>query len=211
MVDPSLSVNIDKMKVDIETLQKNAQSISQEFINQSELFVTSWIDETATEVVKENYEVTKENGLEKLKKLKEDISNLQSRSSELVNKFLNVELDWVHKNSKYNHSDHYDKFKDFKDNLNKAFKSILGFLGDILSKYGYINFDKKCLWEKSFKDEPKHYYKHNIAIPENLKSLFDNYDKIMSKIVYEKTMLNIEIDKKNKEEAENLWSQAKIK
>lgn len=160
--------------------------------------------------VKLNSENTKNLGLEKLSELKKELNELINQSSELVEKYINIEEVWGHIDYKVVLENEFNQRFNIKSDTNSriqsVFRLLIGHLGQLLIKYQYVKYGSEG-WEKDYNSNlPK--YKYGLGLPKNIQESIASYIKLFEEL-HDELVQYKKIEKnKNQFEATSLWEQA---
>jgi len=204
-----LTVNIDKTREKMAPVLIN-------FLNETKVFVTNFYKETVKEYVISNPDITKEHDKEGIRDLRYECRELIKLIPKIIQLHIGEEKFWSHKcdlndlkqecKSFPTFSTHYNSSDANKDII-KSLRQILGYLGELLLKYGYIKNGKYSKWEMS--DNEKFTYKGHIDCTSEMKTLLKSYlemDKELAGFINELKSIEKEKEKaKGRAEAEELW------
>lgn len=209
-----MAINYDEQIQTLDKLLANAvirmKEIHQDFMAATTEFMKSWYAELTKQKVTGATKLTKQLGIEKLSKLKAEVSKLQENTPQIVNDLINDVRIWWHMRNEEKVDLH------FKDNVSKSLRLIAGKLGPILERYGYITTDPQepgfwREWDEYGLNRPPNarpYYPHHLNWSDHMKSIIDEYDDLMRDALQYSSELKKLKAEKTQYEVEDLWSKA---
>jgi len=208
---------IEDLIVRIDNTRQKMAPVLVTFLNETKIFVTNFYKDTIKEYVISNPDITKEYGIEGIRDLKYECRELIKMIPEMVEIYIGNEKFWSHKcpiNDLKKEckvypafSTHYNKL-DSNKSIIESLRQILGYVGDLLLKYGYIKIGKYSDWEMS--NEEKFTYKGSFECTDEMKTLLKNYlemDKELAGFINELNSIEKEKEEaENEGEAEEIWN-----
>ncbi|MFQ5887887.1 MAG: hypothetical protein ACE5HY_04240 [Candidatus Hydrothermarchaeales archaeon] len=188
---------INEFKTDLDEKQKKAINLMQKIVNILADYSGIWYENTAKSIVRGNYETTIGLKKDKLKQLKKDIQDLTEKANAEIKEELMKEDYWP---------EYYgiEKGRRLEDGL----RLILGRLGEVLGKYGYIK-DQEVWHEpakftkKASKGRP--FYPYGLELPDEFLSMYGKYGKVIKEVEsLKRNIAQMEREKKEKM-ALDLW------
>ena len=195
---------IGKLEGEMKNLREQMEKTSNEFLIATNEFIVEWFKKELEKEVRSNPEITKKLGVEVLRKLNSDLQNLISEVPDLVNQYLNKDDCWGHRGpiptgwgKRWGHNP-----------LEKNVRIILGHVGEIYIKYGYMqNSSLNCSWQRQpvsnlliYSGDHDFWTKKRSEI---IKQYREQYDKL---ITFEADLKKVKREKAEAE-AKNLWDQ----
>jgi hypothetical protein len=208
---------IEDLTVRINNTRQEMAPVLVTFLNETKIFVTNFYKDTIKEYVISNPDITKEYGKEGIRDLKYECRELIKMIPEMVEIYIGNKKFWSHKcpiNDLKKEckvypafSTHYNKL-DSNKSIIESLRQILGYVGDLLLKYGYIKIGKYSDWEMS--NEEKFTYKGSFECTDEMKTLLKNYlemDKELAGFINELNSIEKEKEEaENEGEAEEIWN-----
>ena len=205
-----LTVNIDKTREKMAPVLIN-------FLNETKVFVTNFYKETVKEYVISNPDITKDYGKDGISDLKYECRELIKMIPEMVEMYIGNDKFWSHKcpiNDLKKEckiypafSTHYNR-SDSNESIIESLRQILGYVGGLLLKYGYIKNGKYSVWKMS--NDEKFTYKGGIECTDEMKTSLKNYlemDKELAGFISElKSVENQKEEAEGECEAEEIWN-----
>ena len=188
----------------LHDIQNRLEITSKEFLEASERFTILWFRERVRETILSYPGRTKTMGANGLGNLKFDLSDLIAKVPTLVDKYVNCDKFWIHRTQgRYYMSRIHDR-------LDGAIRELLGYVGSILQKYGFINKHRDREWGVR-QGTNQLIYKGEYDWSKKMNQALDRYI-----ILYEKKIkIYDELEAIRKQEAINgakeLWAKARIK
>ncbi len=188
---------INEFKSDLKKRQDKASLLMGKIVNILADYSEVWYENTATSIIRGNYDITLSLNKDTLKRLKNDIQGLIESSKAEIKKELTKEEYWP---------EYYGLKKGRK--LDEGLRLIFGRLAEVLGNYGYIkNPDVWHETAESKEDVSKSpfFYPYGLELPEEFLSLYDEYKKLSGEIQGLKRNI-FQLDREKKEEmALKLW------
>ena len=207
---------IEDLTVSVDKTREKMVPVLNNFLNETEMFVTNFYTDTIKEYVLSNPDITKKHDKEGIRDLRFECRELIKLIPEIVQMHLGNEKFWSHKctidhlkkeckiyPAFFTHYNRSDAYNDIIESL----RHILGYLGDLLSKYSYIKNGKYSDWKIS--DDEIFTFNGTIECTSEMKTSLKNYlelDKELAGFINE--LKSIEKQKEEAEgraEAEELW------
>ena len=200
---------ISKYESDSEILKTQLDEASGILVKDINIFIKEKFQVDIETNVKTKTEITKKLGIEKLKELKKDLSELIERIPSLVDGIIKDDV-WLHKNYSLKGTDEFNQKYNIKSRFNASIKNILrelyGHEGIILFKYEYANI-KDSEWEKPYNsDIPK--YKYGFSLSKQLEESITIYINLLEQLHDIVVKLDKVKNQKEQQEAIDLWDQA---
>lgn len=187
--------------------QAEMEEICKKFINETQKFTIEWYKKEIEQKVVSNPELTKKHGKPVLSKLKEECKNLIQNVPEITQKYVNDDKYWSHRLSDEASKKELLKFeydRPFGSCLNKAVRSNIGLVAELLIKYGYEN-EKDGSYIKTHAGWK---YRYGYTWSEQL----DEYNRKYAELNQDLINLNNDIEQINENKIENeakdLWKEA---
>jgi hypothetical protein len=206
---------IEDLIVKIDKTRQKMAPILLTFLNETKIFVTKFYKDTVKEYVISNPDITKNYGKEGISDLKYECRELIKMIPEMIESYIGNDKFWSHKcpvNDLKKECKVYPTFSTHYDRTNtksimESLRPILGYVGNLLLKYGYIKKGKYSIWKMS--DEKFVYHGNFDCTPEMNTSLKEylEMDKVLAGLINE--LKSIEKQKEeavNKGEAEEIWN-----
>ena len=208
---------IEDLTVRIDDTRQKMAPVLATFLNETKIFVTNFYKDTIKEYVISNPDITKYYGIEGIRDLKYECRELIKMIPEMVEIYIGNEKFWSHKcpiNDLKKEckvypafSTHYNKL-DSNKSIIESLRQILGYLGDLLLKYGYIKIGKYSDWKMS--NEEKFTYNGSIECTAEMKTSLKNYlemDKELARFIIELNSIEKQkLEAENEDEAEEIWN-----
>lgn len=210
MENNNFDSKITDLTKQIGETKENMDEIAKKFIRETEEFVIMWSKDNIESKVKNNPEITKNLGLDKLRELKSKCRNLiQEMPSIVKTKFDNFSI-WSHEMSISDLEKESDFRFDYEHKLEKGIdellRQILGHVGVLLTEYEYIKYTPGSVneWDKT-SDGFRYAYGFfwSNGMKETKKEYLNKNEKFLDLI----KELNSTKIKKEEAEAEDLWNQ----
>ncbi len=188
---------ITEFKSDLKKRQDKASLLMEKIVNILTDYSEVWYENTATSIIKGNYDITLSLNKDTLKRLKNDIQGLIESSKTEIKKELTKEEYWP---------EYYGLKKSRK--LDEGLRLIFGKLAEVLGNYGYIK--NPDVWHESAESKEDvskspFFYPYGLELPEEFLSLYDEYKKLSGEIQGLKRNI-FQLDREKKEEmALKLW------
>jgi hypothetical protein len=179
--------------------QKVLRSIRDEgskFIAAFKKTATAYVRDWSIKLVRSYYtekpQITKNLGPEKEEALKGEFKEILASLPEHVSKRLDDNLIWLHRDEIPNQalSDmtySYQLEKRSKNAMDRALKDLIGPVGAMLIKYGYIETEKDYLWDRTPSGIPQYTEELPITGMDHYKALsnhMENYKNILIEYVF---------------------------
>ncbi|WP_048190407.1 hypothetical protein [Methanobacterium sp. SMA-27] len=208
---------IEDLTIKIDKTRQKMAPVLITFLNETEIYVTKFYKDTIKEYVVSHPDITKKYGKDGIRDLKYECRELIKLIPEIVEMHLGTDKFWSHKcpiNDLKKECKVYPAFSthynvsDSNKRIIESLRHILGYLGDLLLKYGYIKTGKYSEWKMSEDEEFK--YKGSIECTPEMKTSLKIYlemDKELAGLINE--VKDIEKQKKEaegKDEAEEIWN-----
>ena len=208
---------IEDLTSKIDNTRQKMAPVLITFLNETEIYVTKFYKDTIKEYVVSHPDITKEYGKEGIRDLKYECRELIKLIPEIVEMHLGTDKFWSHKcpiNDLKKECKVYPAFSthynisDSNKRIIESLRHILGYLGDLLLKYGYIKIGKYSEWKISEDDEFK--YKGSIECTPEMKTSLKTYlemDKELAGLINEvKAIEKQKKEAEGKDEAEEIWN-----
>jgi hypothetical protein len=218
-------VNIDEQK---QAIEKNRLAIEKhitELNDQSKkistlikVFIKKKNYETIVEAVSKDKENADRIGLDALKALKAKALNLSENNDEILEEQLSRSQTWLHKSLVEKNSEEFLKyctngFELARENINKSIQYCLGYAGEILKEYGFLNIPADRYF--NFRHEGwcldngrvVYAFRYGQLLPGELSQAIGDYTSMISRfymLVCEKEKLAKELKEK---EMRDIWDQ----
>lgn len=207
-----LTISIEDGRKEIDETLDSMDKSKFLFIDSSIEFIKEWCQKEIEKNVKTNTENTKVLGVENLRELKNDINQLLTQIPQLSEQLINDDNIWVHKYyTKYDAlvdlNGNYGIKNNVKMNINLAIRKILGYPGNLLIKYKYLENGNTSDWQNDFHDGILK-YRHAPKWPQNMESIYNEYCENIDKLFKAEYHLKQNVKQKEELEALNLWEQA---
>ncbi|RLD02345.1 MAG: hypothetical protein DRI46_00880 [Chloroflexi bacterium] len=189
----------------------------EKFIPEFKRITTSYIRELSIKLIKGYYthrpEVTRNLGAEKLEEMKRELKEILDTLPEQTSKRLDDSQIWLHRVGIPDHaiSDmtySYQFEKRSNRSMDQAIRDLIGLVGSVLIKYGYIEIGKDFEWKLTpggipqFADDlPSKGLDHYKA----LSKLIEQYKNILVEYVYAIQNLRKAEQAKKSAQADGLW------
>ncbi len=185
------------------------KQIQQEFIDEVADFMKTFYLDVTKRKVKNEAELTQKLGIEKISRLKSEVSRLQSQARQAVAEFIPDGMFW-------HHGQPEKPDPAFRENLEKGLRLVAGKLGPILEKYGYITTDPEepgywREWDEygiNRPDNARPFYPMHLDWTERMNELIHEYEDL----IREGIQYSWEVKKlkqgKMQSEVEDLWKNA---
>jgi hypothetical protein len=207
---------IEDLILKIDNIRQKMAPVLVTFLNETKIFVTNFYKDTIKEYVISNPDITKDYGSEGISDLKYECRKLIEMIPEMIEIYIGNEKFWSHKcpiNDLKKEckvypafSTHYNKL-DSNRSIIKSLRQILGYVGDLLLKYGYIKIGKYSDWKMS--SDEKFTYNGSIECSDEMKDSLKNYlemDKKLAGFISEINFIEKQKEEaKNECEAEEIW------
>jgi len=174
---------IEDTERQINELRKKMEEICRDFIKEMKGFVVIWSKKEVENAVVFMPDKVKEHGEESLKQMKADLQNFLTKVPELVNKYIDNEELWAHRDQlPENINQKFLSYLDEKwrhpNKVEKTIKILFGYVGEILQKHGFLK--EGGAWQiDNIKERPEYQYEYTMsAMSEKMKSAFDHYEKM---------------------------------
>lgn len=211
-------MDIKEMENQIEQYEKDIQnyliqmnSIREKVMSELTPYFQNKYQEYIENAIKDNPEITKSLGVEKLGKLKVELKSIIEQVPNLVSQYFNEQLLWNFNSyslpnkigiDEYNIK--FTKSRNIEDEMKNSIRVLLGHVGKLIIDFGFEKGNESS-WRK---DGNVYMYRYGLSIPENIDKMIKEFQIIFEKL-HDK---HVEIAKmkKQKEETEamNLWDQA---
>ena len=208
---------IGDLKFKINKTRQDMAPVLITFLNETKIFVTNFYKDTIKEYVISNPDITKNHGKEGISDLKYECRELIKMIPEMVEMYIGNDKFWSHKcpiTDLKNEckiypafSTHYNR-SDPNKSIIESLRHILGYLGDLLLKYGYIKKGKYSVWQMSY--DEKFTYNRSIECSKEMKDSLKNYlemDKHLAGFINELKSNEKQLEgAEGEEEAEDIWN-----
>jgi len=136
---------IGKLEEEMKNHRDQMEETCNEFLIATNEFTIDWFNKSVEKEVRSNPEITKKHGVEGLRNLKSDLYDLLPKVPDLVNQHLNEDAYWGHRGmipdeqeKRWGRYFLYTILGPIVGPLDEGTRIILGYVGEILLKYGYI-------------------------------------------------------------------------
>jgi len=208
---------IEDLIVKINKTRQKMAPVLNNFLNETKIFVTNFYKDTIKEYVISNPDITKDYGKEGISDLKYECRELIKMIPEMVEMYIGNDKFWSHKcpiNDLKKEckiypafSTHYNR-SDSNESIIESLRQILGYVGGLLLKYGYIKNGKYSVWKMS--NDEKFTYKGGIECTDEMKTSLKNYlemDKELAGFISDlKSVENQKEEAEGECEAEEIWN-----
>jgi hypothetical protein len=207
---------IKYLTVCVEKTRKKMIPILSTFLNETEIFVTNFFKDTIKEYVISNPNITKKHDKEGIRDLRFECRELLKMIPEMVKMHIGNDKFWSHKctiNDLKKECKVYPEFfthynkSDANNDVIESLRHILGYVGVLLFKYGYIKQEKYSNWKITY--DETFTYKSSIECTNEMKNSLKNYlelDKELAGFINElKSIEEQKEEAKGRVEAEELW------
>lgn len=208
-INPEELINTNKIK--IAEIKDELENIRRQLVESAKEFIKDNIKQKVEEAVHQNLKRTKELNTEnKLKTLKEELSQTIEIASQKTEVCLNETKHWIHlstlpKNLSYDSNTIIESREKIKETIYEILKSIFSYAGKLIHKYGYIAKDDAS-WEIQDNELPS--YRYKVSLNMKTENLVKKYqDVIQTYLKLNVELLNTQI-KKEQNEAQHLWNKA---
>jgi hypothetical protein len=210
-------IKIRDLTVQIDKTRQKMAPVLISFLNETEIYVTNFYKDTIKEYVVSHPDITKEYGKEGIRDLKYECRELIKLIPEIVEIHLGTDEFWSHKcpiNDLKKECKVYPAFSthynisDSNKRIIESLRHILGYLGDLLLKYGYIKTGKYSEWKLS--EDEEFTYKGHIQCTPEMKTSLKTYlemDKELAGLINKvKAIEKQKKEAEGKNEAEEIWN-----
>ena len=190
------STDYDRIIAQERKILVSIKEHGEKFIPEFKRITTSYIRECSINLMKSYYtykpEVTRNLGTEKLEEMKREFKEILDALPEHTSKQLDDSQIWLHRVKLPGHaiSDmtySYQLEKRSKKSMDRAIRYLIGLVGSILIKYGFIEVGKDYRWKMTPGDIPQYAYdlpSKGMDHYKALSKLIEQYKDILVEYVY---------------------------
>ncbi len=176
----------------LASIQEHCENIIPEFKEIIALYINDW----SIELMKAHWtakpEIIKNLGPQKSQDMKKEFKGILALLPEAANKRLNDPQIWLHRIEipQFELTDlsySYYLEKRSKKYINLAIRELIGLVGALLIKYGFIEVENDYDWEMTSGDIPRYTYDlptRGIEHYQNLSKLMERYKNLLIEYVY---------------------------
>jgi arginyl-tRNA synthetase len=220
-------MDVEEMKKEISNYEKKEEELKvslldsiKPIIENCKKFIKEEYKRIVEKEVKSKPDITKDLGIEKLKELKKELNELIEKANEMIDKEFNKSNYWIHQtysNEKAERelSSEYSIDKIIEKLLTHNLCVLLGYVGEMINRYGYINIDAyheeslyyRVPYAEWKRENGRIIYGYGICFPDYLENSINDYSKqlkIWRDIICKLKELKNQL---NKQEATDLWDQ----
>lgn len=212
MDSSKFDTRIKELKEQVNVLRGRMEEACKEFLDATKQFAVGWFQDCVESTVVSNYERAKEYGVKGLRNLKSDLGKLITIVPSIVEKHVNNDKYWVHRGV-MSYDVLIQNFRylvyqgHFPDTLGNAVREVLGYVGAIIVKHGFVNTGQAGTWEvKHGAAQP--IYRRRYIWSEKMNNALKQYSNLCN----EARKLSMELKEEEREKAEaeakDLWKQA---
>ena len=176
----------------LASIQEHCENIIPEFKEIIALYIHDW----SIKLMKAHWtakpEIVKSLGPEKSEEMKQEFKGILAAMPEAANKRLDDPQIWLHRIEipQYELTDlsySYYLEKRSKKFINLAIRELIGLVGALLIKYGFIEIDNDFDWEMTPGDIPRYSYElptRGVEHYQDLSKLMERYKNLLIEYVY---------------------------
>lgn len=203
----------EDIKEKVKQQQEIMKSDKNVFLEDTTNFVSTFYEEELNKYIKSvaNKEITIKLGAEGRNRLISEYKELIENIPEMIKDKLDKNDIWSHNwtldkliEKSHSHIAANYAFKELNGIIDKPIKEILGYLGELLSRYGYLE-GKRSNWKKN--DDGTYIYGYRIDCSPEMKNSINKYLKSDAQLARLISKLNDLEHQKESEEIEDLWDQ----
>lgn len=199
---------IEILEIELEDINSKLENTKLEALIQLKVFIEEWFEKEARSIIVSNPSLSNSIGVERLKQIKQEVTELIHSVDELVETHLNVQYLWD-----YNYetgTGFYILGDKMPEKMNVTMRFVLGQLGKILSKDGFVNIKPTYgsnrqydVWFDSATGKVK--YPFSLNYPKELITTMKKYDELLRESSSKQSELKRIQKEKAETSVESIW------